>query len=171
MTTTAARCRPCRGTGMRTGGQICPDCQGTGRPALNRRSVADGRDALIASLREGLKEAVKRADDGAAAAAIVAKLMEMVPLKDTIAALATGQSLFEYIRAKLSRLEEAERIIIPFAKYAVTLDECYPTRHGGEFEITPRISSPYATNDPVVITLADARLAADLLTTPKEKSK
>lgn len=69
-----------------------------------------------------------------------------------------------------ARVKELEDGLKPFAKYAETMDESYPTRHGGELQVAPPITSPLAIRDKVAITLEDCRRAHALISWDKRHS-
>ena len=64
------------------------------------------------------------------------------------------------IAALQSEIARMQKALEPFAEYARVLDSSYPTPHGGEFEIAPRICGPDDLRHVVTITLADLRRAA-----------
>lgn len=65
--------------------------------------------------------------------------------------------LFAALQSENARMKEA---LEPFAEYGRVLDSVYPTPHGGEFQIAPRICGPDDLRHIVTITLADLRRAA-----------
>lgn len=86
------------------------------------------------------------------------------PSEDLRTFLRENDALRLEAAAELSRLTrelaELREAAMPFVRYIDTYDEGYPTRSGGEQQVTAVISSPYSINDEFAVTLGDLRRLA-----------